>query len=162
MNPQPSRFGAEIQAYPAGIIPGIQVQRNWHEDDVLITRFAANITNRSDFGEHDHEEGDGFGFGLGYRKYEHSNHSGWLYGVRADFWNLTIDWKDNVGPRSGSTDVFVFQPAVEGGYSWLLDEDTWSLDLSAGLGAEINLSENGEPVGDGAIFLLGITFLYNG
>jgi hypothetical protein len=65
----------------------------------------------------------------------------------------------------------VLQPTLEGGYSWLLGAGSWSLDLTAGLGAEINLQEDGnlpagstqrEDVGEGAIFLLGLSFLYNG
>ena len=58
--------------------------------------------------------------------------------------------------------MLVLQPTLEGGYSWLLDQGRWSLDLSLGLGAEINLDEDGEDVGDGAIVLLGVSLLYNG
>ena len=159
---QTSRLGVQVQAYPSGIIPGIQIQHAWHDDDVFFTSLAANITDRQDDGEHDNEEGDGFGLGFGYRKYQNTDRTGWLYGARADFWNLTIDWRDNAGPTSGSTDVLIFQPTVEAGYAWLLGDGSWSLDLSAGLGAEINLDEDGEEVGDGAILLVGFTFLYNG
>jgi len=32
----------------------------------------------------------------------------------------------------------------------------WILDLTASLGAEINVDTDGEPVGEGAILLLGV------
>jgi len=165
VGPADMRYGPEVQAYPTGIIPGIQVQYPIFPREVVFTRFAANLTDRQGYGEHDNEEGDGAGFGVGWRKYQHNDKSGWLWGLRADLWSLNIDWRQDSGPgapRSGSTDVLVLQPTIEGGYSWLLGDGTWSFDLSSGLGAEINLDEDGEAVGDGVIFLLGFSFLYNG
>jgi len=157
-----ARYGLDTQVYPTGGIAGVMIQRPWHEDDVFYTRFAANITNRGDAGEHDDEAGSGTGFGFGYRKYETREHTGWIYGLRADIWNLSIDWRDDSPPRNDNTFVIVFQPTAEIGYAWKLGDGTWSMDLTANLGVERNLTEVGEDVGDGAIFLIGFTFLYNG
>jgi len=73
-----------------------------------------------------------------------------------DLWFLDIDWKDDPN-LSGSTDVVVLQPTVEGGYAWWLGPGR--LELLAAVGAEINVDEDGEDVGDGAIGLIGFTYL---
>lgn len=158
------RYGPEVQAYPTGYIPGVQVQIPWHQQDVVVMRAAANLTNRGDDGEHDQEAGGGAGLGVGWRRYEHKGYEGWLIGARLDAWSLDIDWRDDVPgtPRRGSTDALVLQPTIEGGFSWRLGKSAWTCDLTVGLGKEINLDENGESVGDGAIALFGITLLYNG
>ena len=158
------RYGPESQAYPAGVIVGLQGQWALDEHDVAIARAAVNVTERQDFGEHDNEDGEGFGLGVGWRRYADSGQQGWLYGARLDLFYLDIAWRDDLasgGTRRGSTDVTVLQPTLEGGYAWRLDEH-WSFDLTVGLGAEINLNEQGEEVGDGAILLLGFAFLYDG
>ena len=51
----------------------------------------------------------------------------------------------------GETDIWVLQPTVRAGYRLMS-----TLDLSASLGAEINVSTDGEPVGEGAILLVGL------
>lgn len=165
--PQPLRVGPEVQAYPAGVVAGVHIQLPIATADAVFLRLAANITDRQDFGEHDNEEGEGYGLGFGWRHYQQQDHSGWLYGARADLWSMEIDWRDDSGtPRSGTTEMLVFQPSVEGGYAWRLGDGSWSMDLTAGLGAEINFGEDSTSsgntdVGEGAIFLLGVTFLYN-
>ena len=117
-------LGAELQAYPAGIIPGIHAQFPTNEHGSVTARLAANITDRQDFGEHDDETGEGFGGGVGYRHHFGENGTGWLLGARVDLWFLEIDWEDAGGARTGTTDV-----------------DT-----------------SGEDVGEGAIFLVGLTW----
>ena len=85
---------------------------------------------------------------------------GWVIGARIDFWDLKVDWKDRNPNRSGSTDTLVIQPTIEGGYRWDMGGG-WRAQLLAGLGAEINTGVEGEDVGEGAIMLVGLTFLHD-
>lgn len=156
-------IGAEIQAYPAGIIPGLHVRRNVSAYDAVHVRVTQNIVDRRGWGEHDDETGDGYGVGIGWRHSlepvdpgtTHRSDS-WFYGARLDAWKLTIDWKDP--GRTGSTDVLVLQPTAEFGYGWNTSF-LGRLELGLGLGAEFNIDTDGEDVGEGAIFLVGLTWL---
>lgn len=156
---QHSDFGFELQAYPAGVVPGAQARWRLDEDDAVFVRAAANLTDRRDFGEHDDESGAGFGLGAGWRRAAGGDLAadGWHYGARLDLWSLSIDWEDP-GPRTGTTDVLVLQPTAEFGYGWSTAGGS-RLELTAALGAEINVDTDGEDVGEGAILLLGLTWL---
>ena len=149
--------GFEVQGYPAGVIYGAHGQLAISADEVLTVRAAVNDTDRQDFGEFDNEEGDGIGGGVGYRRYSGDFYDGWMWGARVDLWDLEIDWRQDPG-LTGTTDILVLQPTIEGGYTWWLDElRTWRLTVSAAVGAEINIDTDGEDVGEGAIGLLGMT-----
>ena len=150
--------GPSLQIYPAGIIAGVEVRTPVGDDDVVSLRAAYNATDRQDFGEHDDEEGGGPGLGVGVRRYFSAERTGWHVGGRLDLWFLEIDWEDDAPAAEGTTDVIVLQPTVEGGYGWEIGSG-WTLDLTASVGAEINLDEDGEDVGEGAIGLLGVTFI---
>lgn len=155
----PLVFAPEIQAYPAGVIPGLQLRRYPSSEDTVYFRVAANLTDRGDWGEHDDESGSGFGGGIGWRRSLAGipGGTGWLYGARVDLWSLEIDWRDP-GPREGTTDVLVLQPTVEAGYGWSLASGS-RLELMVGLGAEFNIDTEGEDVGEGVIALLGLTYV---
>jgi hypothetical protein len=164
---QPIDFAAEVQAYPAGIIPSIQARKSVGEKDQFYARVAANITDRQDFGEHDDETGEGFGVGLGWRHFltpwteatetvPGYRPDGWQYGVRLDVFDLSIDWIDP-GNRRGTTDIIVVQPSIEFGYGWS-NTSMGRLEANLGLGAEINVDTDGEDVGEGAILLFGLTW----
>jgi hypothetical protein len=156
---RPLRVGPELQAYPAGVIPGLHVQQALDETDALLYRVAANVTDRRDYGEHDDEEGDGFGGGVGWRRYETAARTGWLWGGRVDLWRFEINWRDDGPPlRRGSSKTWTLQPSLEGGHAWSLG-DGWSMEVTLGIGAEINVDTEGEGVGEGAIGLLGFTLL---
>lgn len=156
----PLQTGVEVQAYPAGIIPGLHLRKTISDQDVIHARLAANITDRQDFGEHDDESGSGFGGGIGWRRiHEGSNPAspnGFHYGARLDLWSLDIDWKDP--GRSGSTDILVLQPSAEIGYGWT-HVSLGRLEATLGLGVEVNVDTQGEDVGEGAILLFGLTWL---
>jgi hypothetical protein len=154
--------GPELQMYPAGLIAGAHFQYALGAYDALTWRVAGNFTERGDFGEHDDESGSGFGGGIGWRHIieDGGPGDGWVVGARIDFWDLTIDWKDRNPTRRGSTDTLVIQPTIEGGYRWDIGGG-WRAQLMAGLGAEINTGVEGEDVGEGAIMLVGVTFLHD-
>jgi len=154
----PLQLGLEVQAYPAGVIPGVHARWALDRSSALTARVAANITDRGDFGEFEDESGEGFGAGVGYRRALEGSlaSDGWLWGARVDLWSLEIDWEDP--GRSGTTDILVLQPTVEFGYGWALGSGG-RLELVAGAGAEINVDTDGEDVGEGAIGLLGLTWI---
>lgn len=155
----PLTLAPEVQVYPAGVIPGLQLRRHPTSADTVYFRVGANLTERNDWGEHDDESGTGFGGGIGWRRSLAGvpGGTGWLYGARMDLWSLEIDWRDP-GPREGTTDVLVLQPTLEAGYGWTLTSGS-RVELVLGLGAEINVDTDGEDVGEGAIALVGLTFV---
>ena len=82
-------------------------------------------------------------------------------GARTDLWFNKIDWKQDpnlITEVKGRTDITVFQPTVEAGYVVNLKKEGWSFVPSIAFGAEINIKTKGEPVGEGAVLLLGFTF----
>lgn len=158
---QESRWsgGAEIRAYPAGLVPGVVLGYHLSPQTELALTAGANITDRRDWGEHENEEGRGFGGGLRYTYFFEDGISGWFTGVVADIWRLEIDWEDDNETRSGVSNITVLQPTGRGGYRFNLNESI-SLDATAALGAEINISTDGEDVGQGAILLIGIQLTF--
>ena len=158
---RPLSFGVAAQVYPAGVIVTGHARHKRSEEDALFLRAGYNFTDRQDFGEHDNEEGDGPGFGFGWRHYYSPGaDQGWLSGARLDLFFLEIDWVDDPPtPGSGATDIVVLQPAIEGGYGW--NVGSGRVELTATVGAEINIHTNGEDVGEGAIGLLGVTYMIN-
>lgn len=153
----PQGWGTELQLYPSGLIVAGHTRYSISQDESLFLRAGYNFTDRGDSGKHEDEEGSGPGLGVGYRRdLAGGGAQGWLYGARVDLFFLDIDWKDT--GSQGSSDVIVLQPVVEGGYGWDLASGRIELTLSAG--AEINIDTNGEDVGEGAIGLLGVTYLF--
>lgn len=146
-------LGFEFQVYPSGGIFTARGSIALDNDDVLFGYLGYNLAERGSNGEHAKEEGGGPGIGASWRHYLGEDHSGWHFGVRTDLWFLAIDWTD---PNdSGRTDIVVFQPTAQGGYTWEVDDD-WVIDLGASIGAEVNVNTDGAPVGEGAIVLLGV------
>ena len=153
-------LGLEVQGYPAGVIFGVRY------DHALSTHFTGNLrvgynlARRSDLGEHDDERGGGPGASLGARYYFKEQYQGFFLGLRSDLWFMEIDWiTERIGDEdlTGSTDITVLQPLVEGGYTFLLGEGGWTITPKISLGYEINVKTRGEEVGEGAISLLGVT-----
>ena len=154
-----NELGLEVQGYPAGVIFGVRY------DFTLATHLSANVragynlARRRDLGEHDDERGGGPGASLGARYYFKEQYQGFFVGVRGDFWFMEIDWvteRPGDDDLRGSTDITVIQPLAEGGYTFLLGDDQWSLTPKISLGYEINVKTRGEEVGEGAISLFGL------
>ena len=157
---KPRAFGVKVQAYPAGLIVAVQGSFAVGHKDAVRAFAAYNATDRRDFGEHDNEEGGGPGFGLAWRHYLAAGHQGIHFGARTDLWFLEIDWEDDAGPRAGTTDITVLQSAAQMGYTWTAAQDRLVLEGTVALGAEINVRTQGEPVGEGAILLVGFGVTY--
>lgn len=157
-------LGFEAQAYPAGFNAAARFSYGLGPHDAVLAYAGYNATDRRDWGEHFNEEGGGPGGGLAWRHYLRDGRSGLHFGVRADLWFLEIDWHDGPppAPRSegGSTDVVVFQPTAQGGYTLPLGEGGFQIEGTVALGAEVNVQTEGEAVGQGAILLVGVGFAY--
>lgn len=150
----------ELRAYPAGGIAsaGVLFPHGSHVELGISALY--NRAERGDAGKHDDESGDGFGIGVEARRYHRSTHTGWFHGARAELFQLDIDWRD-AGNRRGSSEITVLQPTARVGYRFTPIRPGASLELAAGLGAEINLETKGEKVGEGAIGLLGVALRFD-
>ncbi len=163
--PEPGRptWGAEVRAYPAGIVPGVEGRVALDDDETVFLRAGWNVTDRGDWGEHDDESGGGPGFGFGWRKHEGApDGSGPFYGLAMDFWFLDVDWRD--GPAAaptatGNSDLLVWQPTGEVGWAWRIGR-TWMLEGTFAVGAEVDVVTNGESVGQGPIVLVGLRVVH--
>jgi len=149
-----SYLGASFQVYPAGFIPTVNYENFLSEKASLVFRLGANITDRQDFSDvNDSEEGAGFGGSIGYRKHYHFKKGKLIVGLNTDVWSLEIDWEDasNIGAQSGTTDIVVLQPWLEGGYFFKLNNGASQLGISAGFGREFNVATSGDEVAQGFI-----------
>lgn len=153
---QAGTLGPELRAYPAGLIPGLRGEVSLGETDLILLHAGYNATDRHDWGEHAEESGGGGGLGLGWLHRLGSASGGWVLGARVDYWQLEIDWEDP--GRSGRSDVDVLQPAAVGAYRRV--SGRWQLEASLSIGREINLSTDGEDVGEGWILLAGLGALF--
>lgn len=163
-SPKTLDIGLEAQQYPTGYLLGIRAERGWANKHSLSIRLGYNGFDHQNFGVHDGEAGGGFGGTLGYRYYFRAGHTGLFLGLRTDVWRNKIDWKDYVGDFRGNfikgqSRIVVLQPTAIAGYLFLL-KDHWIINPTLAFGAEINVKTEGEPVGEGAIFLWGLNLSY--
>ena len=150
--------GIELQQYPTGFLLGGRAEYGFKPHQSLGFRIGYNLVDHRDQGVHTNEEGGGFGFTLSYRYYFRPQNNRLFLGARTDFWFNKIDWQDS--PMvSGTTNIVVFQPTAIAGYLFLIQEK-WVITPTLAFGYEINIVENGEPVGEGAILLWGANFCY--
>ena len=156
LSAQAGALGPELRAYPAGLIPGLRGEISLGETDILLLHAGYNASDRHDWGEHADESGGGGGLGLGWLHQLGSTSGNWVLGARVDYWQLKIDWKDS--GLSGRSDVDVLQPAAVGAYRW--NSGRWRFESSLSIGREINLSTDGEDVGQGWILLAGLGALF--
>ena len=80
------------------------------------------------------------------------------FSFRTDVWFNSLDWRNNIGTPeevSGRTNVTVLQPTAE--ISWHRSLGSkYFITPSAAAGFEINVDTDGEDVGEGFIFLVGV------
>lgn len=158
---RPWAIGVEAQVYPTGVIPGVRVQKAINDKGMLHIRGGYNLVDHRDLGEHEDESGGGFGGTIGYDHFVQTDYYGWFFGPRVGLWFNSIDWKDNIGEANeltGTSDIIVLQPTLEAGYRFQLGAGDFYLAPTVALGMEINVKTEGEEVGQGAVFLLGVLF----
>ncbi len=156
-----SYLGASFQVYPAGFIPTVNYENFLSEKASLVFRLGANITDRQDFSDvNETEEGSGFGGSVGYRKHWHGAKGSWIVGLNTDLWSLEIDWTDpdNIGATSGTTDIVVLQPWLEGGHFFKFNDGGSQLGITAGFGREFNIVTNGDEVAQGFIGTISLQY----
>lgn len=147
-------LGLELQAYPTGLLPGLRAERGFGGKQAVHLRIGANLVDHRDLGKHDDETGSGLGFSLGYKRYFREGYQGPFAGARSDVWFNEIDWVNLDAPSTGTTKITVLQPTAELGWLFALGKKLY-LAPSLAFGFEINVKTEGEPTGEGAIFLLG-------
>lgn len=159
------KIGADVKWYPAGWIVGPSVAYAAAPKHILNAGIAVNLADRKDFsGLNDDEKGTGFGGNIGYRFLFNPTKSSFFLGARVDLWGMKINWKDKVGtPQAinGTTNITIFQPTAEIGYWLKLKDNKWNFLFSGGGGAEVNIKTKGKEVGQGGIWLLGVTVYYS-
>lgn len=151
-------ISVELQAYPTGVIPGVRLEKGFSDRQAFHVRFGYQEIRHQDYGVHEDERGDGYGFGLGYRYYFKPGFEKLSLGFRTDIWFNSLAWKDNIGlpdEISGNTDVTVLQPTFQLGYLFKLNSKLF-VTPSLSFGYEINVDTDGEDVGEGPIWLLGV------
>ena len=159
------QIGAEVIWYPAGWITGPSLNYFVTPKHVATAGLGINMANRHDWsGLNDDEKGTGFGGSLGYHFLFTPEKNSFFMGARIDLWAMKIKWKDKTGtPQAinGTTKITVFQPTAHVGYWVKLKDSKWNLLFSGGGGAEINIKTSGKKVGEGGMWLLGISAYYS-
>ena len=169
-------IGFEVQAYPAGVVPGLRFDILITSNSVFTSRAGYNFTDRRDWGKHDNEEGGGPGFSIGLIRKDVFTDDLNLH-IRSDLWFMNIDWEElryigcpegfnctqtlDAIPTlvTGTTNVTIFQPTIGLDYNFELNPNVL-LRPSVSFGYEINVKTEGEDVGEGAILLLGLNLAY--
>jgi hypothetical protein len=116
-------IGGEYQPYSHGSIYNLQVALNTKLNHAVQIRLGYN--NVPSYGTKTHtEEGGGWGGGLGYRYYFAGPPSKFFAGARIDAWSMDIDVDFGIaaGPAVYSDPVWVFHPAIETGYMFLINK----------------------------------------
>lgn len=161
----PWSLAFEFQAYPTGLIPGLQLGYQFNERHNLHLRAGYNLVRHRDLGVQDDERGAGFGGTLGYRYFFKAGRTGWFAGARTDVWRNTIDWQDKDSGGNilteGTSKITVLQPTAEAGYRFVLGSGSWFVAPAAAFGVEINVKTEGAQVGEGSILLLGFSLGQN-
>jgi len=150
-------IGIELQVYPTGIIPGIRLEKYLNSYSSLNLRLGYQLIDHRDLGVQDNEEGNGYGASIAYRTFLGSCHKGLSFAVRTDLWFNKIDWES--GSDSGTSNITVIQPTLMAEYAFRPTRDL-SITPSLSFGWEWNASTDGEPTGEGAILLIGVTMGY--
>jgi len=148
----------ELQIYPTGIIPGLRLEKNFARKNAAHIRVGAQLINHWGFGVQEREWGYGYGTTFGYKRFFTENFKGYSLGVKCDLWQNFISWENNSdapSKTSGKTKIYVIQPTMELGYTFLKNENL-IITSTCAVGFEWNVKTEGQPTGEGAIILFGV------
>ena len=158
-NAGPWDLGVEVQQYPAGTIPTIRARVELADQLALVMNAGLNITYRRDLGVQDDERGVGFGGGMAIRYFPLARSTRLHLGARVDVFYLPITYDTEGG--TAETDAVVLMPTAHLGWTFRLGpQDRWLIEPSVSFGREFNVVEDGEPVGEDFIGLIGVAVAY--
>ncbi len=146
----------QLQVYPTGILPGITIDRAISDNGRVALRLGYNSFDHRDLGVQTTEVGGGPGFSVGYQHYFKNDFRGLHLEFKNDFWFSNIDWTNVDTMTEGETSITVLQPTASIGYTILTSSDIVIRPI-LGFGWEWNVRTEGEPTGQGAIGLIGIS-----
>jgi hypothetical protein len=149
-------ISAQLQIYPTGVIPGIALERSISDRGRIAFRIGYNSFDHRDLGVQSTEVGGGAGFSVGYQHYFTSDFRALNVEIKNDFWFNSVDWTNAETMTEGKTNITVLQPTAIIGYTILTSSDI-VIRPTVGFGWEWNVRTEGEPTGEGAIGLIGIS-----
>jgi hypothetical protein len=113
-------IGAETQLNGDGIAFLLHLAMNSRIHHSLILQGGYNNVSSKNVSPTGQEKGSGWGGAIGYRYYTGIIPKRFYIGVRAGFWKMDIDWSNSL--IKGTSKLNIFQPAVETGYTFLINE----------------------------------------
>ena len=146
-----------FQAYPTGLISGLQIEKGFQDKNAIHFRFGYQFIRHGDLGVQEDERGDGFGGSLGYKRYFKDDFQGLFLAARSDLWWNTLDWTNDIDQPNathGTSKIVVLQPTLQTGYLIPFGKDFF-FTPTLSFGYEVNIQTKGADVGEGAIILLG-------
>jgi hypothetical protein len=147
-------LGGEFMGSAKGYTASLHLAYNLKVHNSFQARIGYNKTNWKANGKHENENGSGPGFSLGYRYYFLVRPHGFFLGLRADIWQLKINWSQNT--NLGNSKILALQPAAEMGYMFLIN-DLFFITPSVRACVQSNIKTEGQPVGAGFIPEFGLS-----
>ncbi|MGQ0740093.1 MAG: DUF3575 domain-containing protein [Bacteroidota bacterium] len=142
--------GAEFQYVKDGPAFNLQLALNAEEHHSVILRGGYLKVSGKTTSAHNSEAGSGWGGAFGYRYYFSVLPKRFFIGARAALWSMNITW--SVPEASGSSKLLLLQPAVETGYTWIIN-DYFFITPQLSASVQTTLSTKGEKVAYGTGFV---------
>ncbi|HSU27484.1 MAG TPA: hypothetical protein VLJ68_03825 [Chitinophagaceae bacterium] len=146
--------GVEYQWQPKSQVFALHFAYNLQVHHSFQARLGYTKTNWLDKGRNDNEEGSGFGGSLGYRYYIMVMPKDFFIGLRADIWQLKVFWER--GTLKGTSNITALQPALEMGYTFLLNDQIF-ITPAVTCGSQQNIKVEGRVTGEGLMLLMGVS-----
>jgi hypothetical protein len=152
-------IGGEFQKYTRGSLYNLHIAFNAKLNHSIQLRFGYNHVPAYRAGGHT-EFGNGWGGGLGYRYYFKPFPHKFFIGARADIWimKIDLDYSPAAGPFVVPKDTPVLQPALEGGYTFVINDNVFFTPyILAGFQTDFDKKANSVKYGNGFVPTAGIS-----
>jgi hypothetical protein len=129
-------IGGEYQWNPRGSVYNLHLAFN--------SKLNHSFQLRIGYNNYDYlmEKGHAWGGGIGYRYYFNPFPHKFFIGARADVWKMKVSWSRDYPPYGGSTTVTALQPAMEGGYTFVINDQLYITPYAAA-GPQLTLQSKG-------------------